>query len=548
MRVSTRSLEQTMPRASASHRLIRRVGEECTAMVARTGRMGELSSPSGECGIVAQGWVRLAVHPTSLIRKGDGIVVPPEGNTRPTRAIMTTLTMRFEDQLAAFRARTANPGFHGLVLLGTGQPITAALLIGTLQVERVAFLLTNQTRSMPDDVAALLGCSPQAWLCPEGDHSTTLAVYQGLRQVLEQWADLDRSKIAVDVTGGRKPMSVGLEKAAHVLGLTTIYVESDYGPLSGGNIGPIPGTQRLVIPEDPYVVFGDLEAAEAQRLYRNHDYGGAQRIFAALAERVPEPERSRYAALAGLAAAYAAWDAFDLAVAEQRLADLLARHGGLLAGAQQTLVAQRDALHRLNQAGTSLDAEQHRLATLRDHQTVLALLGSLHANALRRAKQGRYDVAALLRYRCLELIAQQRLATYGILAERPRFGDLRQQYPDLEQRYQAVQCALGRQRPYPLPERAIGLFVGYMLLAALDDPLVRGFALDRIEQRTAARNTSILAHGYRVITDAEYRQFSEVVDELLDRYFAALDQERRQWEASYRFVACRSALTPMSKS
>ena len=448
-------------------------------------------------------------------------------------------SMSFADELAAFRARIPDhAGFAGLVLLGTGQPTTAALLIGALQLERVAFLLTDETREMPQKVAALLGGDAGAWLCPDGDHRTTLAVSQGLRQVLEQWRDLDRAAIAVDVTGGLKPMSVGLEKAAHVLGLTTIYVQSDYGPLPpDGRPGPIPGTQRLVIPEDPYVVFGDLEAAEAQRLYRKHDHAGAQRIFAALAERVPAPQRTRYAMLAELAAAYAAWDVFDLAGAERWLAAVLNKYANLPAALRATLVEQHAALAKLNQVGEDLSTHNTRLEVLKDKQAVLALLGTLHANALRRQEQGRYDVAALLRYRCLELISQQRLATYGILAERPRFGDLRQQYPDLEQRYQAVQRTQGRQHPYPLPDRAFGLFVGYMLLAALDDPLVRGYAIERIEECTAARNTSILAHGYRLITEAEYRQFSEVVEQVLKRYLKLVNIRREGWEATFRFVA-----------
>jgi CRISPR-associated protein (TIGR02710 family) len=168
---------------------------------------------------------------------------------------------------------------------------------------------------------------------------------------------------------------------------------------------------------------------------------------------------------------------------------------------------------------------------------VLALLGMLHANALRRAEQGRFDVAALLRYRCLELIGQQRLAERGILSEHPRFGALRQQYPGLEQRYQAVQLTQGRQQPDRLPERAFGLFVGYMLLAALDDPLVQDYAIKRIEERTAARNTSILAHGYRLIAEAEYHQFSEVVEEMLERYLRLIGVDRTSWETAFRFVA-----------
>ena len=453
--------------------------------------------------------------------------------------------MEFSAQLARFRERTEDPGLAGLIVLGTRQPITSALLIGTLSLERVAFLLTDQTRDMPVQVAELLGRSPDEWLCPAGDHSTTLRVYEGVKEVLEAWSDIDRSRIAVDVTGGFKPMSVGLEKAAHLLGLTTLYVESDYGPISPeGKIGPIPGTQRLIIPPDPYQVFGDLEAAEARRLYAAHDYAGARRIFAELAQRVSGPNGQVYGACAALADAYARWDAFDLLGAQEVL-DLVNVQAlpGSAAVARPILEAQIAALRTLNAAGARIGSGPGpSLDILHDQQVVLALLGSLYTNALRREAQGRYDVAALLLYRCLELLSQHRLAAYGVLTERPDLQLLLQLRPSLDADYRAVEDLVGfRPRGLPQPGRngrlpPIALFGGYMLLAALDDALVHGFAIEQIRERAEARNKSILAHGYRLITEDEYRQFRSVVEEMLDRFFAVLATDRGDWERTFTFL------------
>lgn len=448
--------------------------------------------------------------------------------------------MNFADELAAFRDRTADPGYSALILLGTRQPTTAALLLGTLRLRRVAFLLTDETRRLPQEVAALLSCSADDWLCPAGNHDTTLDVYKGLRSVLTAWPDLDRTTIAVDVTGGLKPMSLGLEKAAHVLGLKTIYIQSAYETLPDGRVAVKPGSQRLEIPPDPYLVFGDIEAAEARRLFAGHDYAGAQRIFAELARRVPFPESLPYATYADLARAYAAWDTFDLPLAERVLTSILATN--VLAGLDADRIrAQVVALQRVNTAGIQLRGSHGpSLNLLREGAIGLALLGALHANALRREAQGRFDIAALMRYRCLELMSQQRLATYGVLSERPDFREVLRQVPDLEDRYRTVVLAQGRRRFFGLPDRAFGLFVGYMLLAALDDPLVRGYAIGQIEQRSDSRNKSILAHGYRLIAEDEYRQFCLVVDELLDRYFDVIGQDRPAWETIHRFIALPS--------
>jgi hypothetical protein len=75
-----------------------------------------------------------------------------------------------------------------------------------------------------------------------------------------------------------------------------------------------------------------------------------------------------------------------------------------------------------------------------------------------------------------------------------------------------------------------------MLLDALNDPLVQAVALEQIRERTRVRNQSMLAHGFRLITQTEYEQFRTVVDELLDRFFVVLKKDRPHWEQTYQFV------------
>ena len=453
----------------------------------------------------------------------------------------------FPEIFASFRATADGCAFRGLVLVGTLQADTPALLIAGLNPERVAFLLTDQSRPKLDEVRqrlaqvadqAPLRCSPDEWFCPDGDYSSVLSVYTGLRAVLDRWRDLERHEIAVDLTGGKSTMTVGLAKAAHVLRLAAVYVDSDY---ADGR--PVPGTQRLATPEDPYTVFGDLEAAEARRLHNNYDYASAEKIFRDLAQRVPD--NPDYAIYADLAAAYLAWDGFTPHQASEALDRVLAHPvlPGNLQSARGTLQAQRETLAQLTAINRRLTQRRTRpadaLTALRDLHQALALLGSLHSAALRRAFQGRYDVAALMRYRCLELLSQHRLATYGVWTAEPSFDDALRRVPDLDDRYRQAQRDQGFRKQYSLPssERSIALFDGYMLLQALDDPLVRGWNIGDIRQRSYVRNTSILAHGFRPISFPEYEQFADIVEELLDRFFALIGRSRQEWERVHRFVS-----------
>jgi len=459
-----------------------------------------------------------------------------------------TQLLPFPELFQRFRKTIGDQAFRGLVLVGTLQADTSALLIAGLNPERVAFLLTDQSRQSGmlnqwrDRLAQVanqvsLRCSPDDWFCPNGDHSNVLSVYTGLRAVLDRWNDLERHEIAVDLTGGKSTMTVGLAKAAHVLRLASVYIDSDYA-----NNRPIPGTQRLAIPEDPYLVFGDLEAAEARRLHNHHDYAGAETIFRNLAQRVPD--NRDYAIYADLSAAYLAWDSFAPQQASVALDRVLAHPvlPGNLQSARGTLQAQRQSLAQLTAINQRLTQPAPHavdaLAALQNLDQILALLGSLHGAALRRAAQERYDVAALMRYRCLELLSQHRLATYDIWTAAPSFEAALRRVPDLEDRYRQKQRAQGFRRQYdlPTPDRSIALFDGYMLLQALDDPLVRGWDIGVVRQRSYVRNTSILAHGFRPISRQEYDQFAGIVENVLNRFFVQVNRPREDWERIYQFV------------
>ncbi|HMA37738.1 MAG TPA: TIGR02710 family CRISPR-associated CARF protein, partial [Chloroflexia bacterium] len=336
---------------------------------------------------------------------------------------------------------------------------------------------------------------------------------------------------------------------------------------------------------DPYAVYGDWAAEEAQHRFAAYDYHGAEQIFANLAGRVPEPERTVYQAYAELAKAYAAWDSFDLHTAQDTLAALLSHLPDTLAPQREKLERQQTALVLLNQfvkpvtdksgAEVGVQIELQDLATLGDPAKVLPLLGTLYANGLRRgepahyeqaetdARHRRYDMAALLLYRCLELMAQHRLAIWEISTTIPDYSTalarsqlslkaLRDEYSRvLDEQNQKRSARGGHTSNRKLDgERYFGLFVGYMLLAALKDDLIRRLPsdcqIDRIEECAEARNQSALAHGYRLITQKDYQKFQTVTNKVLTSLFTTLAQPgqsneeqarmKDEWQDTYTFV------------
>lgn len=447
-----------------------------------------------------------------------------------------------------FRASVAQAGaaYRGLVLVGSGQPDTAALLIDALDPERVAILLTDQTRGdgrrpgfaeqVQQRLAQIrpdwpLRCPPEGWLMTERDHATTLATYQGLDDVLRAWPDLPRTLIAVDLTGGKSTMTVGMAKAAYLLDLPSVYIESESDP--DLNI-PIPGTQRFERPPDPYAVFGDIERRRAGEIFNRYDYAEAAEVFRRLAQAGAAPQADRAdrawrhtddAFWAGVADAYAAWDGFDLRAAMARLSRLtppaplvasLAKQQASLALVQRLVGIPRPERNRRETWGavSSYLAAMERfaaqqLALLQERDAggrplvIPALLAMLYANGLRRAAQDRLDTATMLLYRCLELMSQQQLALQGVLTEwaRDSLQRLAQRHPRL-QHVTAVEKRAG----------TVALGVSYEILKLIDDPFARQVQLQQLREAAEIRNQSLLAHGFSFISRDDYQAFRAVVD------------------------------------
>lgn len=336
-------------------------------------------------------------------------------------------------------------------------------------------------------------------------------LYAAVKEAIKPYLRTDRANphIAVDITGGTKVMSVGAAMAVSLIGGRFFYILSsttrdDIQQRQVGSEQPCP----LV---DPYLVFGDLDRRRAQELYRQHDYLGAARIYLELAQRVHTSHGDQQ--WATLSEAYAAWDVFDLKHAAERMNTfilLIDREDtdSLLRTAKPLLVQQAQVLDELAKIATSVE-KGPPLVLLQQLEPVLAVLGSLYQNAVRREAQGRYDVAALLLYRCLELMSQRRLALLGIDTA-------------------------------PSKGRAIGVSAGYRRLKDENDAFVAGYDIQRIDQRSKARNRSILAHGLRLITQTEYNEFKVVVEEILTLFMAVESRNRTHWEQSFRFFALPS--------
>lgn len=128
---------------------------------------------------------------------------------------------------------------------------TPTWVIEQCRPAQVGLVVTRQSRDTADRIAARAGelgarvYGPLEISSPDDPAASRFAVGELLRRMAGQQPD---AVLAVDLTGGKVPMSLGAFMAAEERLVETIYVSSDYTP---GLKGPDMRTARIVRVSEP---------------------------------------------------------------------------------------------------------------------------------------------------------------------------------------------------------------------------------------------------------------------------------------------------------
>ncbi|WP_440070572.1 TIGR02710 family CRISPR-associated CARF protein [Streptosporangium sp. OZ121] len=318
-----------------------------------------------------------------------------------------------------------------------------------------------------------------------------LGIYRIVKEELDRLrpADGSRPYAIIDITGGRKVMSAAAALAAWQLGLDLCYIDSEYDPVRHR---PIPGSDRLLLLDNPTALFGEQEMAGALQAFASGAFESARQRYDELCESLAAPGRARF--MRALSDLYRAWCDLDLdrlpACVETVAAALGHESYQISAETADRLERQIGFLRRL--AAGDGDSLVISYFVLGEHYREL----------------GRHDFAALLSYRTIEGCLAGRLESLapGFTCDRPDYSLLTDDVPGLRERYGHIQRSLGRTGATNTLPPVIGLMSAAVLLTALEDalPARAGIretsALSHLNTLVTARNKSILAHGDRPVS------------------------------------------------
>lgn len=421
-----------------------------------------------------------------------------------------------------------------IMSVGTSfEPIV--LNISLLQPERILFLYTEKSEPVLDKVVDFCQLRLSRIEKSQVNETDPTDIYREIKRCYLSWGKPE--KIYIDFTGGTKAMSTAAAMAGAVVHVQMIYVGTRQYMTDFRK--PFPGSERLFYISNPMDIFGDLEVDKAVELFEQYNYAGTREKLRELKETVPDPSvRQELNFIYLLAQVYENWDALDFVNAEASMAELLRELERdmknnwkfVLTDLYEELAVQEGYLRYLKEI-PDLTRQKRNAEILQKKEYIVPLMFTMYQNAMIREYQGKYDMATLLLYRLLEMIEQRRLSLYALFVSRMDYSQMIMNGKQItEEKFQTIKNKVvelkkelfGKCNSSYLPEQ-VSLLEGYILLAALEDPMIfderKGVPmLKRIRMMVSLRNNSIFAHGLAPVDEGDYQKFSQFVIELFQGF------------------------------
>lgn len=436
---------------------------------------------------------------------------------------------------------------HMVVSVGTSyEPL--ALDICLLRPKKLLFLYTEASGDTMAKVIGYCGLKPTQYDKSLVSEVDPMDIYREIKAFYLRSGK--PGKMYIDFTGGTKAMSAAAALAGAMIDVQMVYCSTDDYLVDFRK--PNPGSERLMYIENPLAVFGELEIEKAFELFDKNNYAGAKEKFSVLKDNIPDPAlRQQLGFVSLLAASYEAWDALDFIPAYQNMLQLQKEierdrklhRDYLLMDFSRHIDRQRAMLEHLSRI-PALQEARDMPAILDDADILHSLVLTIYQNAKTREKQEKFDMATLLLYRLLEMMSQRRLSRYGIFTSRPdyqhakyniaKFPELRGKSPDerlswMANRYRNISETVFRKEPDRFLPTPIASLDGFILLAAMGDPLVGGRLADaismikRIRSMVYLRNNSIFAHGLGPVSHKDFARFRTFVFDMF-RNFCGIEK------------------------
>ena len=399
----------------------------------------------------------------------------------------------------------------GLILTLGLSPEPLILTYQKLQPDLLAFIGTEKSvEESIDKIVEETGLKPSQYKVLEiqDDPDQIGQVIAKLAAAVDWMINrgIAREAIQIDPTGGRKWMSAGAILYASVSALPMIYVDVQF-------IKRViqPETMQVIPLGNAYDQTGYLQSVQGRESFNSANFDQAESYFSII-RPTSSSKADLFAGLAKLAAVMGRWDRFEHyqgSITEQYTIaiDLLDR-------------SLRGGLGRQNFSEFVNQCREHRdaLAGMEGEDNISPeFIIDVFQNAVRRFEVKRYDDCVSRLYRTLEAIGQYLLFTeHGVISSSPDYQKLSD---DQTKQFKAFKGEL----PHKLDCTGnfhLLHFLGNSNIQSVVRPGKKDALIFTFSSLLEARNSSILAHGFKPVSADLARSFIERIEGLLKAIFS----------------------------
>ncbi len=398
--------------------------------------------------------------------------------------------------------------------LGTVDPLPVAYLYRFINPKKIIILRTEQAQRCYEKLMSMQVIEPHKIVDVPVKRMDAVHIYEVIKQRLELQPP---KSIVIDVTAGTSLMSVALAKMGLVLNATLTWIITD---MEKGKL--LPWTSRLDTIQDPLVVWGDYEIQNVQRLFQNHQYATCVQYLDDMLKRIPLYNETRF--IMDIRKKYcemfAVWNQLDLNAAEEKCVEIL----DIFKHVNHEHHFDINSLRQKHEVLSLLKNVPHGkgLTNLNNDDVARYLLAYLFHSAERRSKTEDYMSSVLYLYRTLEMIAQFRLIRQDLSPDDPDdYLVLDNYYSEIKWRERYKESCLKLKHPScELPKGRISLILGFQILWAIDDDIMKDINLWHIKSRAETRNKMIMEHGFNIVDEQKYINFRSLVEMMLKKLFS----------------------------
>jgi CRISPR-associated protein (TIGR02710 family) len=419
--------------------------------------------------------------------------------------------------------RTAK--YDGLISLLGFTPDTVVLAYKFAKPETFVVLHTKETEKFLETVVNYTQAPLSSFFHEPFMEDPSIDIYRALESALKRFPK--GSRIAIELTGGKKTMGGALAVASGILDIDQLYI--DYKEYMPKFRKPKPASTYIHLVENPMRLsvdlFGGIEIDRATEFFNVGKYDISQALFQQAGERMANPRVAEICT--ELSRFYSLWNAFDFSTAATLSSALF----------DQVLRFSDQLTSRFK---VNLSVLKNQISTVQRlaANDKTALLWNFYFAAERHEKNGQNDIAALLYYRTMEDVFDNAIKDIhpGFDRSNPDYTLLEIDNDKLNSSFFAYRKTVFR-KDNPVEElpSPLAMFDTLCLLGALEHHLSKTIRAPRVANIATVRNLSIYAHGMRPMTVQSLSEMRNLATEILNAYITqkgigSIEEERSNFE------------------